>query len=475
MPISGMPPELPESLQVIRSSRVVLPDGERPAAVHVAAGRVTAVTGPADIPPGRLVTDLGSLVLMPGVVDTHVHVNEPGRTDWEGFATATRAAAAGGVTTIIDMPLNAIPPTTSVQALTAKRAAAAGQVAVDVGFWGGIIGADARRLDDLAALHDNGVFGFKAFLAPSGVEEFPHVSLDVLAAASRHTARMGALTVVHAESPSVLAGAPPAAGRAFASWLRSRPPAAERAAVASLAALAASTGARLHVLHLAAAEALGDILSAREAGLPLTVETCPHYLTFVAEEVPDGATAFKCAPPIRERPNLDRLWEGLAEGLLAGVVTDHSPSTPALKSLDTGDFGTAWGGIASVQLGLPAVWTQARRRGHGVADVVRWMCAGPADLAGLGAPGLGTPGLGTESTGPAPRGSKGRIAVGADADLVIFDPDGSFLVDPSLLRHRHPLTPYAGRTLDGLVLATYLRGHRADGDRPVRGRLLERP
>ncbi|MCK9900031.1 allantoinase AllB [Frankia sp. Cpl3] len=468
--MSGMSPELPESLQVIRSSRVVLPDGERAAAVHVADGRVTAVTGPADIPPDRLVTDLGSLVLMPGVVDTHVHVNEPGRTDWEGFATATRAAAAGGVTTIVDMPLNAIPPTTSVQALTAKRAAAAGQVAVDVGFWGGIIGADARRLDDLAALHDNGVFGFKAFLAPSGVEEFPHVSLDVLAAASRHTARMGALTVVHAESPSVLAGAPPAAGRAFASWLRSRPPAAERAAVVSLAALAASTGARLHVLHLAAAEALGDILSAREAGLPLTAETCPHYLTFVAEEVPDGATAFKCAPPIRERPNLDRLWDGLTEGLLAGVVTDHSPSTPALKSLDTGDFGTAWGGIASVQLGLSAVWTQARRRGHGVADVVRWMCAGPADLAGLGAPGLGT-----EGAAPAPRGSKGRIAVGADADLVVFDPDGSFLVEPSLLRHRHPLTPYAGRTLDGLVLATYLRGHRADGDRPVRGRLLERP
>ncbi|OAA26217.1 allantoinase [Frankia sp. EI5c] len=460
---------LPESVEVVRSGRVVLPAGVRPAAVHVTDGRITAVTAPTEVPAGAAVTDLGDLVLMPGVVDTHVHVNEPGRTEWEGFATATRAAAAGGVTTIIDMPLNSIPPTTSLAALAAKRAAAAGRVAVDVGFWGGIIGADARRLADLAALHDAGVFGFKAFLAPSGVEEFPHVSLDALAAAARHTARLGALTVVHAESPSVLAGAPPAAGRAFASWLRSRPPAAERAAVASLAALCASTGAPLHVLHLAAAEALDDVVAAREEGLPLTAETCPHYLTFTAEEVPDGATVFKCAPPIRERPNLDRLWDGLAAGLFAGVVTDHSPATPALKSIDTGDFGTAWGGIASIQLGLPAVWTAARRRGHGLADVVEWMCSGPADLAGLGAPGLGVPGAGA-----APAGSKGRIAVGADADLVVLDPDLSFVVEPALLRHRHPLTPYAGRTLDGVVLATYLRGHRADGDRPVRGRLLTR-
>ncbi|MCK9923134.1 allantoinase AllB [Frankia sp. AgPm24] len=451
---TGTSVDLPERAQVLRSHRVVLPDGERPAAVHVVAGRIAAITGFDEVPADVLVTDLGPWALLPGVVDSHVHVNEPGRTEWEGFATATRAAAAGGVTTIIDMPLNAIPPTTSLAALETKRAVAAGQIAVDVGFWGGIIGADTRSLRDLAALHDAGVFGFKAFLAPSGVEEFPHVSMDVLAAATRHTARMGALTVVHAEAPAVLEAAPPVVGRAFASWLASRPPAAERQAVAGLAALSAATGARLHVLHLSAADALDDLLAARAEGLAFTAETCPHYLTFTAEEVPDGATVFKCAPPIRGRANLDRMWDALAEGLLAGVVSDHSPSTPEVKRIDTGDFAAAWGGIASVQLGLSAVWTQARIRGHSLADVVAWMCAGPADLAGLP--------------------TKGRLVVGADADLVVLDPDGSYLVEPSMLRHRHPLTPYAGRSLDGLVRATYLRGVRADGDRPPRGRLLAR-
>ncbi|WP_322751872.1 MULTISPECIES: allantoinase AllB [unclassified Frankia] len=444
----------PERPEILRSTRVVTPDGVRPAAVHIAGGRITAVTPPAAVAAGPRVTELGDLALLPGVVDTHVHVNEPGRTEWEGFATATRAAAAGGVTTIVDMPLNAIPPTTSVAALAAKRAAAAGQIAVDVGFWGGIIGADIGDLAQLAALHDDGVFGFKAFLAPSGVAEFPHVPMEVLAVAVDRAARLGALTVVHAESPSVLAAAPPVAGRTFASWLASRPPAAETEAVAGLAALSAATGARLHVLHLSAAGALDDVLTARDAGIALTVETCPHYLTFTADEVPDGATLYKCAPPIRGERNRDSLWQGLAEGLFAGVVTDHSPATPARKALDSGDFAQAWGGIASVQLGLAAVWTQARCRGHDLAELARWMCTGPADLVGLG--------------------RKGRIAPGADADLAVIDPDGSFVVDPAKLAHRHPLTPYAGRTLYGVVRATYLRGERVDGDRPPRGQLLSR-
>ncbi|MBX6389952.1 MAG: allantoinase AllB, partial [Frankia sp.] len=413
--------DLPERPEVLRSRRVVTPEGVRPAAVHIAGGRIVAVTGPDEAGPDAAVTDLGDLALLPGAVDTHVHVNEPGRTHWEGFATATRAAAAGGVTTIIDMPLNSVPPTTSLAALEAKRAAAAGQVSVDVGFWGGIIGADATSVRDLAELHDAGVFGFKAFLAPSGVDEFPHVSLEQLAAAARHTARLGALTVVHAESPSVLDKAPAAAGRSFASWLRSRPPAAETEAVAALAALAGATGARLHVLHLSAAAALDDVLVARDAGLGLTVETCPHYLTFTAEEVPDGATEFKCAPPIRERANQDLLWAGLAEGLFVGVVSDHSPASPDVKAIDTGDFGAAWGGIASVQLGLSAVWTGARRRGHGLAELARWVATGPADHAGLA--------------------GKGRIAPGADADLVVFDPEASAVVDATRLAPPPPPNP----------------------------------
>ncbi|MGF7234969.1 MAG: amidohydrolase family protein, partial [Frankia sp.] len=292
------------------------------------------------------------------------------------------------------------------------------------------------------------------FLSPSGVAEFPHVPLDVLATALGRAAQRGALTVVHAEAPTVLDAAPGAVGRRYSSWLASRPPAAETEAVASLAGLAAATGARVHVLHLSAAAALDDVLAARDAGVPLTAETCPHYLALLAEDVPDGSTLFKCAPPIREASNQERLWEGLAAGLFAGVVTDHSPSDPAAKRLDSGDFGEAWGGIASLQLGLPVVWTRARARGHGLADLAGWMCAGPADLVGL--PG------------------KGRIRPGGDADLVVFDPESSFVVDPTSLRHRHPLTPYAGYRLDGVVRATYLRGRRVDAGGPPRGRLLAR-
>jgi len=430
---------------VVRSRRVVLPDGERPAAVCIFDGRVAAVLDHAAEVGTGPVEDLGDVALLPGLVDTHVHVNEPGRTEWEGFHTATRSAAAGGVTTIIDMPLNSIPPTVSVDALRAKQAAARGQCHVDVGFWGGAV---PRNVDDLRPLHDAGVFGFKAFLIDSGVDEFPPLSPDGLRAAM---GRVPALFVVHAEDPDVVRDA--GSTRRYADFVASRPPEAEERAIAGALALAKATHARLHILHLSAASALPRIAAARADGVRVTAETCPHYLTLTAEEVPDGATQFKCCPPIRDAANRDGLWQGLADGTIDCVVSDHSPCEPTLKRLDDGDFGAAWGGIASLQLGLPVMWTAASSRGFGLSDVVTWMAARPAALAGLPA--------------------KGRIEVGRDADLVAFDPSVTSTVDASSLKHRHPVTPYDGRQLLGRVRQTWLRGRPVDGLIP-RGAFLSR-
>ncbi|NUS13010.1 MAG: allantoinase AllB [Streptomyces sp.] len=446
---SAAPPEL-----VLRSTRVVTPDGERPAAVAVRGGVITAVRAhDAPVPPGVPVTDLGSDVLLPGLVDTHVHVNDPGRSEWEGFATATAAAAAGGVTTVVDMPLNSIPPTTATAHLDVKRAAALGRVHTDVGFWGGAVPGNTA---DLRPLHEAGVFGFKCFLLPSGVDEFPPLDRAQLSAALAEIAGFGGLLIVHAEDPGTIDAAPQRPGRRYADFLASRPPAAEERAVAGLVELAAELGARVHVLHLSSASALPLIARARRAGVPVTAETCPHFLTLAAEDVPEGATEFKCCPPIREAANQDALWAALADGTLDCVVSDHSPCTVELKRRDTGDFAAAWGGISSLQLGLPAVWTEARRRGHTLSDVARWMSAGPAALAGLGA--------------------KGAIAPGRDADFAVFDPDASFTVDPARLHHRNPVTAYAGRTLRGVVRATWLRGRPiASGGRVAEertGRLL---
>ena len=435
---------------VVRARRAVTPDGVRPVTVGVREGRIAALTGFGETLDAVAVTELpGHEVLLPGLVDTHVHVNEPGRTEWEGFATATRAAAAGGVTTLIDMPLNSVPPTTTAAALRAKQAAAASAAWVDVGFWGGAV---PGNLADLAGLHEAGVFGFKAFLADSGVPEFGALAAARLDAVLAETARLGALLIVHAEDPGVLGSAPDPAGRQYAGFLASRPAAAEDTAIAGLLAAARRHGARVHILHLASASALPLIAAAQADGARVSAETCPHYLTFCAEEVPDGATEFKCCPPIRDAANRDGLWAGLAEGLIGAVVSDHSPCPPALKRREAGDFGAAWGGISSLQLGLPAVWTGARRRGRDLADVVRWMAAGPAALAGLA--------------------GKGAIAPGCDADLVAFDEAAEFTVDPARLRHRHPVTPYAGRTLTGVVRRTWLRGREA-GAAPA-GRLLTR-
>jgi allantoinase len=439
--------------KVFRSRRAVLPDGERAADVVVSEGRIIEVLayGAGD---GELV-DLGELVLLPGLVDSHVHVNEPGRTEWEGFATATRAAAAGGVTTIVDMPLNSIPPTTTVDNLAAKRKVAEDRLFVDTGLWGGAIPGNTG---DLAPLHDAGVFGFKSFLAPSGVDEFPHLNREQLEEALAEQARIGALAIIHAEDPRILDEAPHTPGPQYADFLASRPDDAEAVAVAGLLEIARRTGARVHILHVSSAAVLPLLRAARAAGVQVTAETCPHYLTLAAEQVPAGDTAFKCCPPIRSEANRDLLWEALAAGEFAAVVSDHSPSTPELKHLPSlggdGDFAAAWGGIASLQLGLPAIWTEARHRGHSLADVVRWMASGPAALVGLT--------------------TKGAIAPGMDADLVAFDPDAAFTVDPAGLHHRHPVTPYAGRSLSGVVRTTWLRGEPVDVDGTPTGRLLTR-
>jgi allantoinase len=433
----------------IRARRVVTPGGVRAATVAVRDGRIAAVAAFGDSPAAAAVEELpGRQVLLPGLVDTHVHVDEPGRTEWEGFASATRAAAAGGITTLIDMPLNSVPPTTTTGALRRKRAAARGGW-VDVGFWGGAV---PGNLEELAGLHRAGVFGFKAFLVDSGVPEFGHLGPGDLDAVLAEVARLDALLIVHAEDAAVIAAAPSPAGRSYAGFLASRPPAAEETAIARLLAAAGRHGARVHVLHLASASALPVIAAARADGARVSVETCPHYLTFCAEEVPDGATEYKCCPPIRGSAHRDGLWGGLADGLIDAVVSDHSPCPPGLKQQASGDFAAAWGGISSLQLGLPAVWTQARQRGHSLADVARWMAAGPATLAGV--PG------------------KGAIAPGYDADLVAFDDAATFTVDPARLYHRHPVTPYAGRTLTGVVRRTWLRGQLAT-TAPA-GRLLAR-
>ncbi|GGM11098.1 allantoinase AllB [Nakamurella endophytica] len=433
----------------IHASRVQLDGAERPATVLVRDGRIVAVhTGPWSGPARQVATLAADEVLVPGLVDTHVHVNEPGRTEWEGFDTATAAAAAAGITTLIDMPLNSLPPTLDAAALERKRDAARDRCRVDVGFWGGAVPGNTDDLPDLFAA---GVFGVKCFLQDSGVPEFPPVSPADLRRTARIVAALDGLLLVHAEDPAVLGSAPAPRGRSYPAFVDSRPAGAEAAAVAEVVRASRETGCRVHVVHLSSAAGARVVRSAKADGVRITAETCPHYLVLAAEDIPDGAPQYKCCPPVRGRADQEALWDALLDGTVDIVVSDHSPSTPELKQLDAGDLGLAWGGIAGLQFGAAAVRTAAQDRGIDLATVLRWTARGPADLAGLR--------------------HKGRIEVGTDADLVALADRERWTVTTGDIRHRHPVTPYLGRTLSGVVRRCWLRGTELTRDRPA-GRLL---
>lgn len=430
---------------IIRGQQVVTPGGISAAAVHIRQGIISAVSAYEDISQACPVLETGETsILMPGLVDTHVHVNEPGRTDWEGFQSATCAAAAGGVTTIVEMPLNSIPPTTTLESFQMKLVAAEGKCMVDVGFWGGVV---PGNVNELSRLYEAGVLGFKCFLVHSGVDEFPNVTEADLMEAMPELARLGAVLIVHAELPEAINAALnesqgiPTDPRKYTTFLQSRPREAENEAVRLMIRLSRETGARVHIVHHSSSDVLPELRQARAEGLGLTIETCPHYLSFAAEDIPDGATEFKCCPPVRERENREQLWHALEEGLIEMVVSDHSPCPPAMKCQETGNFLEAWGGISSLQLRLSIMWTRARERGYSISQLAEWLCRAPAGLVGLSR-------------------RKGAIAEGCDADLVIWNPQGTFRVEPSMLQHRHKLTPYAGQTLSGVVEQTYLRGEK---------------
>lgn len=430
---------------VIRGHRVIRDNSDGPASVHISRGRIERVGAYDDVPQGCEVVEADeSHVVMPGLVDTHVHINEPGRAHWEGFETATRAAAAGGVTTLVEMPLNSIPPTTTIEGFHEKLAAAEEKCLVDVGFWGGVV---PGNVGELSRLFDAGVLGFKCFLVHSGVDEFPNVTEADLRLAMKELARLDAVLIVHAELPGPIAEALDEIvaqerqdPRAYHTFLRSRPREAEDRAVELVIRLSRETGARAHIVHHSSSDSLAALRKAREEGVNITLETCPHYLCFAAEEIADGATLFKCCPPIRERENSEKLWAALSDRLIEMIVSDHSPAPPDLKCMDSGDFMQAWGGISSLQLRLPAVWTHARERGHSIHDLVRWMSKEPARLVRLDH-------------------RKGALKAGYDADIMIWNADETFRVEPQRLQHRHKLTPYAGLTLHGVVKKTFLRGH----------------
>ena len=443
---------------VIRGSRIALPQSNGgvdpqehgsaplfklvPASIHIREGRISAIASFDDVPPGcKLIEVADDAIAMAGLVDTHVHVNEPGRTEWEGFVTATMAAAAGGVTTLVDMPLNSIPPTTTAEGLRTKLEAARGRCYVDVAFWAGVVPGNTQ---ELAPLMSAGVVGFKCFLVPSGVDEFPNVTELDLREAMPELARLGAVLIVHAELPgpiddAINSASPEIDSRLYKSFLQLRPRAAENEAVRLIIRLSEELGGRVHIVHHSSADALPDLVQAKVNSVKITAETCPHYLYFAAEDIPEGATQFKCCPPIRERSNREALWNALKNGTIDIVVSDHSPCPPEMKLPESGNFLNAWGGISSLQLRLPVIWTEAQKRGFSIGSVIQWLCTGPAALVGLEA-------------------RKGSLAVGCDADVVIWNPDKEFRVEPDVIHHRHKMTPYQGEVLRGVVQSTFLRG-----------------
>jgi allantoinase len=439
------------SFEAFVARRVITPDGIRPAAILVQGEQIQAIVSPDQVPARDYeIHDFGERAILPGLVDSHLHINDPGRAEWEGFETATRAAAAGGYTLLVDMPLNCLPATTTVAALEAKRAAAQGRCRVDWAAWGGVV---HDNQSDIEALATAGVRGFKCFLVNPGIDGFTMVTEQQLRSALPHVVRTGLPLLVHAELPGPIDRATDALESAdwncYSTYLQSRPDDAELAAIRLMLSLCGEFGFHLHIVHLSTSQALQALRSARDEGLAVSVETCPHYLHMCAETIANGATLSKCAPPIRSRDNCERLWQGLRDGTIDLVATDHSPCPPSLKRLAEGNFRSAWGGIASLSVALPLMWTEASRRGFTLLDLARWMAAGPARLAGCDA-------------------RKGRIAAGCDADFVVFEPDREFIVTEDRLHYRHPVSPYLGETLRGVVKATYLRGNPvfAEGEFP---------
>ena len=426
--------------QAFVSKRIVTPQGIESGALLVDEGKIVAVCRESEVPRGAEVHDCGEAALLPGLVDSHVHINQPGRTEWEGFYTATRAAAAGGYTTLVDMPLNCLPETTTVAALEAKRESARGEAWVDWMSWGGAVADNQQHILPLAAA---GVPGFKCFLIYPGCDGFTMIDQQQLEAALPFIAKSGLPLLVHAELAGPIDEAMlrlrDADWRSYATYLASRPDEAELQAIRLMIRLCREYRFRLHIVHLSTALALDNLRAARAEGLPITVETCPHYLHFSAEDIADGATLWKCAPPIRSGANREALWRALSVGDIDMVVTDHSPCPPEMKGMEAGRFDLAWGGIAGLSVALPVIYMECLRRGFGLEEIARWMSSAPAALAGVGA-------------------KAGSLAAGRDANLVIFDTEASFDVTAERLHFRQAVSPYVGERLRGVVKATYLRG-----------------